>query len=55
MGKGDWKRPSSLSKEEEARRWEEAFGPRQVPNVMSDEDRRVMEEEKARLVKELEE
>jgi hypothetical protein len=39
MGKGSHRRPSDLTEAEMQAKWDEAFGPRPLPNVMSDEDR----------------
>ena len=39
MGKGSHRRPSSLTEAEMQRAWDEAFGPRPLPNVMSERDR----------------
>ena len=38
MGKGDWRRPSQVSREEEAKRWEEAFGTGPKLNIMTPEE-----------------
>ena len=56
MGKGDWRRPTQISRDEETKKWDEAFGPRPERhlNVMSEEDRAEMEAEKLRLARELE-
>lgn len=54
MGKGDWRRPTQVSKQEERDRWEAAFGSDPRLPIMSEEDRLEMEAEKARLVREIE-
>jgi len=54
IGKGDTRRPTLISREEEQRRWEEVFGPPKIKTVMSDEERAEMEAEKARLIAETE-
>lgn len=51
MGKGDWRRPSQISEEQERANWEAVFGKKKL-NVMSDEERAEMEAEKARLAEE---
>lgn len=38
MSKGDWRRPSSVPKDEYDQKFEAVFGPKKL-NVMSDEDR----------------
>ena len=44
MGKGDWRRPSQVSREEEAKRWEEAFGTGPKLNIMTPEELAELEE-----------
>jgi len=39
MSKGSGRRPCQLTREEEEQQWIDAFGPRPIPNVMSDVDR----------------
>jgi hypothetical protein len=38
MGKGDWRRPTLVSREEADSNWESVFGPKKLNN-MSDADR----------------
>ena len=54
MGKGDWRRPTQISREEETRRWEEALGPAKLPNCMPEAERLQLEHEKFRLAEECE-
>lgn len=56
MGKGDKRRPCQISRDEYAKRYEDAFGPRTRHRaVMSEAERLEFEAEKARLVREIEE
>lgn len=55
LSKGDWRRPTSpdVDREELDGRYRELFGEPKL-NVMPEEERAQLEEEKARLVRELE-
>lgn len=45
MGKGDWRRPSNIPKDEYDQKFEAVFGPKKL-NVMSDEERLAFEKER---------
>lgn len=49
MGKGDWRRPTQVSPAEAQRNWDEAFGKRDIPNLMPEDEREAMDREKAEL------
>jgi hypothetical protein len=44
VGKGDWRRPTQVSREEADANWEAIFGTKKLNN-MSDEDREKLHEE----------
>jgi hypothetical protein len=49
VGKGSHRRPAAISDAELERRWTDAFGPRPLPNVMSDEERKALLEDLDKL------